>query len=99
CFWFDMIWPPITFGRSFDQSIGWLALSYALVAIGGMIDLWIDKACRPLLLDMRIKYGTPLSVVLHFVAADHMSHGVSPRASRSQFAGNFLEGSGFTAGP
>src|SRR5262249_8151849 len=29
CFIFDMIWPPITFGRIFDQSIEWVPLSYA----------------------------------------------------------------------
>src|SRR6478672_13890401 len=39
----------------------------ALVAVGGMVDPWIDKARRSLRFDMRIKHGTPLAIVLHFV--------------------------------
>ena len=35
----------------------------ALVAVGGVVDSWVDKACRPLHFDMPIEDGAPLAVV------------------------------------
>jgi hypothetical protein len=37
----------------------------ALVAVGGVVDSWVDKACRPLHFDMPIEDGAPLAVVPH----------------------------------
>jgi hypothetical protein len=47
----------------------------ALIAVGGVLDSWIDKACRPLHFDMPVEDRTPLAIVLHLMADDHHSHG------------------------
>src|SRR5207302_4701527 len=49
----------------------------ALVAVGGVVDSWIDKARRPLHFDMPIEDRTPMAIVPHLMTDDHHSHGTS----------------------
>src|SRR5439155_26953229 len=48
----------------------------ALVAVGGVVDSWIDKACRSLHFDMPIEDRTPLAIIPHLMTDDHHSHGI-----------------------
>src|SRR5258707_15817698 len=48
----------------------------ALVAVGGVVDSWIDKARRPLYFDMPIEDRTPMAIVPHLMTDDHHSHGI-----------------------
>src|SRR5262249_22987067 len=48
----------------------------ALVAVGGVVDSWIDKACRSLHFDMPLEDRTPLAIIPHLMTDDHHSHGI-----------------------
>jgi hypothetical protein len=50
----------------------------ALVAIGGMIDPWIDKARRPLHFGMLIEDRMPLAIISDFVPDNDHPNGILP---------------------